>query len=71
LQERKLKIIFTEKFLLFQDKSSLVCQELYPRGIRLAYEMKVNTSELFYEVRLEEWHGKMDSKFPVLACILY
>jgi len=33
--------------------------------------MEVNTSELFYEVRLEEWHGKMDSKFPVLACILY
>jgi hypothetical protein len=27
--------MFTEKFLLFQDKSSLVSQEIYPGGISL------------------------------------
>lgn len=33
---QEMKDIFTEKFLLLQDKSSFVCQEIYPGGIRLA-----------------------------------
>jgi len=35
-----------------------VCQEKYPGGIRFAQEVEVNTSELFYEVRLKNGMGK-------------
>jgi hypothetical protein len=33
--------------------------------------LKVSTSKLFCEIRLDEWHGKINSKFPVHAGILF
>jgi hypothetical protein len=48
-----------------------VCYKICSEGRGLVQKSEVSTSNIFYEIMLVEWQGKMDSKFPVHAIILY
>jgi len=42
--------LFEEKLSVFQDKSFVVCREIFSAGTRSAYKLKVSTCKLFYEM---------------------
>jgi len=52
------KLTVKEKLLLFIDKSSAVCLEIFSQGVMPADKLEVSTSKLFYEPGQDKLQGK-------------
>jgi len=52
------KLTVKEKLLIFLNKSSAVCLEIFSQGVMPADKREVNTSELFYELRQDKLQRK-------------
>jgi hypothetical protein len=62
------KTTFKAKLPVFQEKSSITCQEISAEGAMPAQKLEVCTlMRLCYEIRQAERQGKTDHRFPVYA----